>query len=55
MQMPDHVRNDPERQQKYFLNSVAKNNGLGFGPWVTKTKRSLLVKIMNFAGKSMAL
>ena len=53
--MPDHVRKDSERCQKYFLNSISKNNLVGIGPWVTKTKRSLLIKILNYNGKSVAL
>ena len=52
--IPEKIQNDPEKFQKYFLNQIEKNNNVGKGPWVTQTKQSLLVKLLNFNGKSIA-
>lgn len=40
--------------QKYFLNMVEKNNRHGYGPWLSQTKNSLVVKLLNFNGRSIA-
>lgn len=41
-------------QQKYFLNMVEKNNRHNKGPWISQTKKSLVIKLLNFNGRSIA-
>ena len=52
--MHDQILNNPEKSLKFFLNQIEHNNKHGRGPWVTQTKQSLLVKLLNFNGKSIA-
>lgn len=51
---PNHIQPDSERFEKFFLNQIDRLNNNQKGPWITKTKKSIIVKLIHFQGKSVA-
>lgn len=51
----EHIQGEPEKHMKFYLNQIERLNKQGQGPFVNQTKRTLLVKLVNFQGKSVAL
>jgi len=54
-QVPSHIQFDHEKHQKFYLNQVERLNKQGLGPWVTRTKTTLLIKLLNFQNKSVGM
>lgn len=50
-----HFNGDTEKQMKFYLNQIAKLNKQNQGPFVTLKKQTLVVKLMNFNNRSVAL
>ena len=51
---PGHV-NDPEKILKFYLNQLEKLNKQNKGPWVTLDKDTILIKLLNFSNRSLAM
>lgn len=52
---PDHIRDMPDKVQKFYMNQVKRQNAHKLGPWLTQTKQTLMVKLVNYQGKSIGL
>ena len=52
---PDFIRSDNDKTCKFFLNQIDKLNKSARGPWITLHKNTLLIKLLNFGGKSIAM
>lgn len=48
-------KSDPEKEMKYYLNQIGKLNKQNQGPFVTLKKQTLVVKLLNFNSRSVAL
>jgi hypothetical protein len=52
--LPDHVTTE-DKKSKFYLNQIERLNKMNMGPWITKTKKSLIVKLIHLYGKSVAI
>jgi len=52
---PSYILNDSEKTLKFYLNQLEKLNKQSLGPFVTTLKDTLVIKLVNFSGKSVAM
>jgi hypothetical protein len=55
IQPPPHILYSQEKLLKFYLNNITKLNKNNQGPWITQTKKSILVKLCNYQDKSIAI
>lgn len=55
IQPPVHILYSQEKLLKFYLNNITKLNKNNQGPWITQTKKSIIVKLCNYQDKSIAI
>jgi len=55
LQAPQQVLYDNEKTMKFYLNQIDKLNKQNLGPFVTKSKNTIIIKLVNYNGRSVAM